>query len=498
MAYSPENNPYIPGDPYSYDLKWIVREIKKLSANYSTIDDKINAAVIAAYQEHGEPVIFSSAADMIAAELEPGSLAYITGYYSPGDAGNNLYFITDDYSIALSARYYIAFSGGNKWACAVILNTYVVPEMYGAKADGITDDSAAIKNAVDHNDVIMFTPGKSYKVMGPINNLHDNMLIDGRGATIINGFAGNAFTADTNINIGNITIQNITFVGAGKNNPLGTWPHVNSAVVIATRKHDISVINCRFYDFNYAVFIGGEEGYDCNIKDCFFKNCKSAIDTFAIDRTIISGCEFYSCTEPIQIEPNAGIWTENTVITNCSTFNSESYSINLHARNRKTLVTNCNFDNTLVMTDGTFENCSIQNCVINSSQSNKSMSFGGDTIITNCIIYGGTVMTLLSGWTGIFKSCIIYAVGTHHAFYLGSGKFTIISCSVFLDDNYALIQNGGSEAVIIDLYLPAGRIPASPTYTKTTFSGFIGAQWPGDEISRLDPNVKYYNTPNSQ
>lgn len=29
MAYTPENNPYIPGDPYSYDLKWMVEEIKK-------------------------------------------------------------------------------------------------------------------------------------------------------------------------------------------------------------------------------------------------------------------------------------------------------------------------------------------------------------------------------------------------------------------------------------------------------------------------------------
>lgn len=29
MAYTPENNPYIPGDPYSYDLKWVVDEIDK-------------------------------------------------------------------------------------------------------------------------------------------------------------------------------------------------------------------------------------------------------------------------------------------------------------------------------------------------------------------------------------------------------------------------------------------------------------------------------------
>ena len=29
MGYSPENNPYIPGDPYSYDLKWMVDKMKQ-------------------------------------------------------------------------------------------------------------------------------------------------------------------------------------------------------------------------------------------------------------------------------------------------------------------------------------------------------------------------------------------------------------------------------------------------------------------------------------
>ena len=29
MGYTPENNPYIPGDPYSYDLAWMVEEVKK-------------------------------------------------------------------------------------------------------------------------------------------------------------------------------------------------------------------------------------------------------------------------------------------------------------------------------------------------------------------------------------------------------------------------------------------------------------------------------------
>lgn len=37
MAYSPENNPYIPGDPYSYDLKWIVTEVKHAIELYTPL-----------------------------------------------------------------------------------------------------------------------------------------------------------------------------------------------------------------------------------------------------------------------------------------------------------------------------------------------------------------------------------------------------------------------------------------------------------------------------
>lgn len=46
MAYTPENNPYIPGDPYSYDLKWVVNNIKDLIANYTGQMDELKAFIM--------------------------------------------------------------------------------------------------------------------------------------------------------------------------------------------------------------------------------------------------------------------------------------------------------------------------------------------------------------------------------------------------------------------------------------------------------------------
>ncbi len=37
MAYTPENNPYIPGDPYSYDLKWLVSSVKNALSLYGSL-----------------------------------------------------------------------------------------------------------------------------------------------------------------------------------------------------------------------------------------------------------------------------------------------------------------------------------------------------------------------------------------------------------------------------------------------------------------------------
>ena len=60
MAYTPENNPYIPGDPYSYDLKWVVTNIKELIANYTGQMDELKA-YIRDYIDHLDisPVVYA-------------------------------------------------------------------------------------------------------------------------------------------------------------------------------------------------------------------------------------------------------------------------------------------------------------------------------------------------------------------------------------------------------------------------------------------------------
>lgn len=44
MAYTPDNNPYIPGDPYSYDLKWQVDNIKHMQTRFAELDEQVQEA----------------------------------------------------------------------------------------------------------------------------------------------------------------------------------------------------------------------------------------------------------------------------------------------------------------------------------------------------------------------------------------------------------------------------------------------------------------------
>lgn len=48
MPYTPTNHPYIPGDPYSYDMKWMVKAVKDTIAEYEEVNDNANAAIATA------------------------------------------------------------------------------------------------------------------------------------------------------------------------------------------------------------------------------------------------------------------------------------------------------------------------------------------------------------------------------------------------------------------------------------------------------------------
>ena len=196
MAYTPENNPYIPGDPYSYDLKWIVQKIRTTDEAIGSLDETIRAKVITAL-ENLYPVVYDNVADMIDSNQSAETLAYTLGYHQTSDGGSLLYFITDDYNDIIGADYYVTI-GPNKWALPLFLTEYVTPEMFGALADGY-DDTTAIQHCINRGGLVKFG-AKVYNFTRL--TIKSNVTLQGQGSGITSLVCIDSDTLDVGVSFG--------------------------------------------------------------------------------------------------------------------------------------------------------------------------------------------------------------------------------------------------------------------------------------------------------
>lgn len=106
-------------------------------------------------------------------ELKPGDICHTLGFHAAGDGGAAWYKIkaygaVNDMNIISLKNGYVAN--------LQITESYVTPEMFGAKGDGIHDDSAIFQYAINHHHHIKCISNKNYLC----NNLtvESNTVID--------------------------------------------------------------------------------------------------------------------------------------------------------------------------------------------------------------------------------------------------------------------------------------------------------------------------------
>ena len=332
------NNPYMPGDPYSYDLKWIVRKIKEHDAILEALDQKIVDLIIQLLDQH-DPLYWESADDLIHSDMKTPGLAYIEGFYEPGDGGANLFYLTSDYNDVLAADFYLTLDGANRWAIPIILTPFVTPEMFGAKADGTTDDSAAIEKALSFGTVKLM-PGKTYEAdytvtITPVKAFE----IYGNGATIqgftlscdgLDGIVMENFRivkANKSVNLDNCknaVIKQVEFMGEPSfNSPrfvtLKNCEHVviKDCYVKNTqygvfmqiyqmgRSKDVSVVGCRFENtrqYSYPAGIAVYEADQVRVSDCFFSNIQHDTAPYSNGYAVYSGDYVYNDIGSITVE----------------------------------------------------------------------------------------------------------------------------------------------------------------------------------------------------
>ena len=177
------NNPLIPGDPYSYDLKWLVAKIKEILQQLGTLDEAINEKIFEGFLEHSV-VQFKTVPEMLAADITDGSIVLTLGYYEAGDLGGLFYLVKDFNPSQCALDYFLTLDNNRQIAIPVFMTDYVTPEMFGAYGDGVSDDTEAMQAALQNKHVLLtgqynitsdFTPIKGAYIEGNIDILRKEL-----------------------------------------------------------------------------------------------------------------------------------------------------------------------------------------------------------------------------------------------------------------------------------------------------------------------------------
>lgn len=229
-------------------------------------------------QNRLDHITFSSIAAMQADEtLEPGDTAIINGAIydtlevtevedeSDMTDPDIIYLYNDTYYKGNSGKEAIGFVSENGFVVVSDKNTFVTPEMFGAKGDGVADDKNAIQDAIDSSYPIVFR--NNYAVSDSIM-LRSNVKMIGYNksniAAIDNGSTYYAILRGTNLE--NVKIEGLSFTG------LKHWTGVtisgplnDRGILISGDSKNIKVLNCKFLNFGAAAVT--VNGVDCMIQN---------------------------------------------------------------------------------------------------------------------------------------------------------------------------------------------------------------------------------------
>ena len=196
-----------------------------------------------------------------------------------------------------------------------VTSVYTTPEEYGAKGDGVTDDTAAIKMALANHNVVYFNAGKTYLVSADDNNTifipRDNTIINFNNAVIRLMPNNRSAYQIFNLSGSNITLRNGVIVGDA-NEHIGTeGEHGHCLYVVGS---DITLYNMTMEQgWGDGVYIGKS---DANIaKNIRMYGCKcngnrrNGMSVTACESGFVFDCEFNDNkgTAPqsgFDIEPN--------------------------------------------------------------------------------------------------------------------------------------------------------------------------------------------------
>lgn len=220
---------------------------------------------------------FDTVADMQnAANLIAGSFARTLGYHSKNDGGSGYYYIVDAAGETPDGGSVITLSNGLV-AKLDVKNDVVNVKQFGARGDGVTNDSSAIQNALAYNgnnrSIVKFVNGETYRVD---NNfyIYSNTTVDLNGCTVKDIDGGPLSTSYNRVQfMNNLDSMTVAGYGALKNFVIENGTFDGNAGGVAFPLFHAQ--NCRFENINFNNCFVSTHVFDlagCN--NITIKNCK--------------------------------------------------------------------------------------------------------------------------------------------------------------------------------------------------------------------------------
>ena len=260
--------------------------------------------------------------------LSVGQTVTTRGYNSVDDGGSASYTIESKTTQDIDGGKYIELNNGN--VAKLMYNGIVSLKQYGAKGNGVDDDSIATKNAVKYlaNNETLYVPEGDYV-------LKDKVIFEGskQHTKIIGAGANSRFIAAVDrtdqmmfalYNPDDLIFSNLTFDGNLENRPN---PAGGSTLISIWGSNKVTIDECNFHENKNEAIVLALVDNNFSVSNSDFRNTdccviamgeadKHSIDNFIFENNRVEG---HQNSEPVSFWGNgqySNIYINNNVLLN--------------------------------------------------------------------------------------------------------------------------------------------------------------------------------------
>lgn len=252
-------------------------------AIYNALNNKVDTSALSNYYEVSEVdgllnnkadislvekklYYFDNVASMKAYNLEVGDYAITKGYYNPEDGGQGKYIIVNDANLVNDNGSIHSLTNGLK--AKLIAENEVDVKTFGAKGDGITDDTTAIQNAINYCNNLIISSGT---YLCNVSITKSNISIKGKNAILKSKSSATSPIINIygvqNSYLNNVEIINLDFDGNLQNQSSSSAHGITYNYVNNINLDTINMVNiyrcCLFFSNATNVNVNNYKTYGC-------------------------------------------------------------------------------------------------------------------------------------------------------------------------------------------------------------------------------------------